>query len=126
MTDYLERVNEIEKHFCSVGEECVFLAKNPQALKAMLIASVWGAEEYKNLPKKSQTYVAGYIQGVARAAAKARRTTTATVPTSGRRSADETRALYQQLTVDHPGQTQEWYAKQIDITARRLRDVLKP
>lgn len=65
MTAYLKQTAEVEAHFCKVGKNCVFLAKNPTALKAMLIASVWDVEEFKALPKKNQTYVTGYIQGVA-------------------------------------------------------------
>lgn len=70
VTIYLEKTAEIERHFCKVGEECVFTAKNSTALKALLIASVWNVAEFKALPKKSQTYVAGFIQGVAVGAAR--------------------------------------------------------
>jgi carbonic anhydrase/acetyltransferase-like protein (isoleucine patch superfamily) len=70
MTEYLEKVSETEAHFCRVGMDCVFLAKNPPALKALLIAAVWSAEDFLALPKRSQSYVAGYLQGAADAAAK--------------------------------------------------------
>lgn len=70
MTEYLEKVSETEAHFCRVGLDCVFLAKNPPALKAMLIAAVWDTDGFKTLPKRSQSYVAGYIQGAADSAAK--------------------------------------------------------
>lgn len=69
MTDYLEKVSEVEAHFCRVGLDCVFHAKNPPALKALLIAAIWETEEFKALPKKNQSYVAGYLQGAADAAA---------------------------------------------------------
>jgi cytoskeletal protein CcmA (bactofilin family) len=65
MTDYLERVNEIEKHFCERVRQCVKDAKDAQALKALLLAHVWGDNEYKKLPKKAQNYINGYAQGAA-------------------------------------------------------------
>lgn len=70
MTVYLEKTAEIERHFCKVGKDCVFLAKNPAALKAMLIASVWDAEDFQRLPKKNQAYVEGFVQGVSEAVAQ--------------------------------------------------------
>lgn len=70
MTVYLEKTAEIERHFRDVGKACVMQAKNAAALKALLIASVWDAEEFKALPKKNQAYVEGYIQGAADMAAE--------------------------------------------------------
>lgn len=69
MTLYLEKVSEIERHFCEVGKQCVLQAKNTAALKALLIASVWDVSEFKTLPKKSQSYVHGFVQGAAEIAA---------------------------------------------------------
>lgn len=70
MTEYLEKVSETEQHFCKVGRDCVFMGKNSSARKALLIASVWNSAEFKALPKRHQSYVTGYIQGIADGAAQ--------------------------------------------------------
>ena len=89
MTAYLAKNDELERHFCSVGESAAFVAKTREELDVLLQESVYGVEEYKALPKKSQTFIQGFISGVVHGTARLLDERPAGVSPPGQRDPEE-------------------------------------
>lgn len=66
MTAYMAKNDEMERHFLKVGEDAVLKIRAGLADEDLLDQCVFLVKEFGELPKKSQTYVRGFVQGVMR------------------------------------------------------------